>query len=121
MKIAVLDGTVYIKDFTDAEYQVMKSWGALRYVRGKKWMQGAVTLETLDDISRLTPLPPRAAALRKQLSDTQKAVDRLRTEEKPEALVRFPVKGSLYEHQIRAADMALVEFGLVDPEEVLKE
>ena len=47
-------------------------------------------------------------------------VDKMRVEKEPEALVKYPVQGSLYEHQVRAANMALLTFGLADPKEVLK-
>lgn len=120
MMMAIKDGAIYLKDFDSTQYGIMKSWGMLRYVRGKKWMEGPVSLELLDRVATLQPLPPRAAAMQKKLRDTQKAVDKLRVKKDPQPLVHFPVKGSLYAHQTRAADMALVEFGLVDPEEVLK-
>ena len=58
--------------------------------------------------------------LRQQLDETQRAVDKMRVEKEPEALVKYPVQGSLYEHQVRAANMALLTFGLADPKEVLK-
>lgn len=55
-----------------------------------------------------------------RLDETQRAVDKMRVEKEPEALVKYPVQGSLYEHQVRAANMALLTFGLADPKEVLK-
>ncbi len=119
MRMAIKDGKIYLIEFDSTQYGIMRSWGALRYVRAKQWMEGAVSLELLDKLAGITTLPPKAAELRKKLADTQKAIDILRTEEDPKPLVKFPVKGSLYKHQIRAADMALVEFGLVDPSEVL--
>lgn len=119
MRMAIKDGRIYIIEFDSTQYGIMRSWGTLRYVRANKWMEGAVSLELLDKLAGITALPPKAAELRKKLADTQKAIDTLRTEEDPKPLVKFPVKGSLYKHQIRAADMALVEFGLVDPETVL--
>lgn len=57
---------------------------------------------------------------RQRLDETQRAVDKMRVEKGPEALVKYPVQGSLYEHQVRAANMALLTFGLADPKEVLK-
>lgn len=119
MRMAIKDGRIYIIEFDSTQYGIMRSWGALRYVRAKQWMEGTVSLELLNKLAGITQLSPTAAALRKKLADTQKAVNILRTEEDPKPLVKFPVNGSLYKHQIRAADMALVEFGLVDPAEVL--
>lgn len=119
MKMAVKDGMIYIIEFTDYEFAAMRSWNSLRYVKGKCMMQGPVSLELLDRLAGLTTLPPRTAAVRDQLRRTQDAVDRLRTAKHVPDLVDFPVKGSLYEHQKRAAEMALVEFGLIDPGQVL--
>lgn len=119
MRMAIKDGRIYLIEFDSTQYGIMRSWGTLRYVRAKQWMEGTVSLELLNKLAGITQLSPTAAALRKKLADTQQAVDKLRTEEDPKPLVKFPVKGSLYKHQIRAADMALVEFGLVGPETVL--
>lgn len=119
MRMAIKDGRIYLIEFDDTQYGVMRSWGTLRYVRAKKWMEGPVSLELLEKLARITTLSPTAEQLRKKLADTQEAVDKLRTEKDPKPLVHFPIKGSLYKHQIRAADMALVEFGLVNPETVL--
>lgn len=119
MRMAIKDGKIYLIEFDSTQYGIMRSWGALRYVRAKQWMEGTVSLELLNKLAGITQLSPTAAALRKKLADTQQAVDKLRTEEDPKPLVEFPIKGSLYKHQVRAADMALVEFGLVDPAGVL--
>lgn len=119
MRMAIKDGRIYIIEFDSTQYGIMRSWGTLRYVRAKKWMEGDVSLEVLNKLAGITTLPPTAAALQKKLAETQQAVDQIRTEKDPEPLVKYPVKGNLYKHQTRAANMALVEFGLVDPEEVL--
>lgn len=119
MRMAIKDGKIYLIEFDSTQYGIMRSWGALRYVRAKQWMEGTVSLELLEKLARITTLSPTAEQLRKKLAGTQEAVDKLRTEKDPKPLVHFPIKGSLYKHQIRAADMALVEFGLVDPAEVL--
>ena len=36
----------------------------------------------------------------------------------PEPLYKFPVKMNLYRHQTRGANMALLTFGLIEPEQV---
>lgn len=120
MRMAIQNGIIYLIEFDNTQYGVMKSWNLLRYVKGKRRMEGPVSLDLLQRLSRITNLSPTAAELKEKLEKTQEAVDELRKEDDPKPLVDFPVKGSLYKHQIRAADMALVEFGLVDPNEVLK-
>ena len=74
----------------------------------------------LDKLSKIVRLPPAIESYRQRLDETQRAVDKMRIEKEPEALVKYPVQGSLYEHQVRAANMALLTFGLADPKEVLK-
>ena len=76
--------------------------------------------ELLDKLSKIVRLPPAIENYRQRLDETQRAVDKMRIEKEPEALVKYPVQGSLYEHQVRAANMALLTFGLADPKEVLK-
>ena len=76
--------------------------------------------ELLDKLSKIVRLPPAIESYRQRLDETQRAVDKMRVEKEPEALVKYPVQGSLYEHQVRAANMALLTFGLADPKEVLK-
>ena len=50
----------------------------------------------------------------------QDAVDaeRIRPDAEVEALYPFPVKADLFKHQIRAANMAGVIFGVISPDEI---
>ena len=63
-------------------------------------------------------LPGPYEAERQRRIQVHAAVDRERIKEDPKPAVRFPVKASLYKHQIRAANMALIMFGLIPPEVV---
>lgn len=83
-------------------------------------MIGDCSKELLDKLSKIVRLPPAIESYRQQLDETQRAVDKMRVEKEPKPLVSYPVQGSLYEHQVRAANMALLTFGLADPKEVLK-
>ena len=92
----------------------------MKYDRRKNMMIGDCSKELLDKLSKIVRLPPAIENYRQRLDETQRAVDKMRIEKEPEALVKYPVQGSLYEHQVRAANMALLTFGLADPKEVLK-
>ena len=70
--------------------------------------------ELLDKLSKIVRLPPAIESYRQRLDETQRAVDKMRVEKEPEALVKYPVQGSLYEHQVRAANMALMTFGFIE-------
>lgn len=121
MKIALQNGTVYIKDASPAQAAALKSWGLFQYDRKTGIYSGAETLELLSRVYKLTKaLPEPLMKELRRLQAVQDAVDVLRTEKDPKPLTKFPVKPKLYQHQIRAADMALVTFGLIPPEEVLK-
>lgn len=99
---------------------IIKSWNSMKYDRRKNMMIGDCSKELLDKLSKIVRLPPAIESYRQRLDETQRAVDKMRVEKEPEALVKYPVQGNLYEHQVRAANMALLTFGLADPKEVLK-
>ena len=99
-------------------YRTIASWGKLRYNKRMQALQGPVDLETLDNLSRFAQLPPEVERIRRALRERKDAIDAIRNAEHPKPLVQYPVKHSLFEHQVRGANMALVAFGIVDPKEV---
>lgn len=121
MKMAIRDGKILIAEADATQAAVLRSWGAFRYVRGRGWYEGELSRDLLNRLAKLIRLPGPIEAVRVQENRTQEAVDRLRTMQDPQPLRPVPLKGTLYQHQIRAYDMALVEMGFVDPEEVLRE
>ena len=76
-----------------------------------------VCAELLNRLSKLIPLPKPLNAERYRLNAVQEAVDaeRVRPVGELKPLVKYPVKRNLYAHQMRAANMALLTFGLMDP------
>lgn len=120
MKMAMKDGKIMLIEVDNTQMAIIKSWNSMKYDRRKSMMIGDCSKELLDKLSKIVRLPPAIESYRKRLDETQRAVDKMRVEKEPEALVKYPVQGSLYEHQIRAANMALLTFGLADPKEVLK-
>lgn len=120
MKMAMKDGKIMLIEVDNTQMAIIKSWNSMKYGRRKSMMIGDCSKELLDKLSKIVRLPPAIEKYRQQLDETQRAVDKMRIEKEPEALVKYPVQGSLYEHQVRAANMALLTFGLADPKEVLK-
>ena len=114
MKMAMKDGKIMLIEVDNTQMAIIKSWNSMKYDRRKNMMIGDCKL------SKIVRLPPAIESYRQRLDETQRAVDKMRVEKEPEALVKYPVQGSLYEHQVRAANMALLTFGLADPKEVLK-
>lgn len=120
MKMAMKDGKIMLIEVDNTQMAIIKSWNSMKYDRRKNMMIGDCSKELLDKLSKIVRLPPAIESYRQRLDETQRAVDKMRVEKEPEALVKYPVQGSLYEHQVRAANMALLTFGLADPKEVLK-
>lgn len=120
MKMALKDGRVYIIEADPTQASVIKSWNKMKWNRSRGWLEGDATLELLNKLAGLVPLPGPIEAVRAKGNKRQQVVDDIRAAKNPQPLAKFPVKKSLYQHQLRAADMALVAFGLLDAEAVEK-
>lgn len=117
--MAMKDGQIMLIEVDNTQMAIIKSWNAMRYDKRKNMMVGDVSKELLDKLASIVRLPSGIEAYRLKLDETQRAVDKMRTIKDPKPLVKYPVQGRLYEHQIRAANMALLTFGIIDPKEVL--
>ena len=118
MKMAMKDGKLMIKEADPTQSAVIKSWGTFKWQRGLQMFIGTADLETLTRLAKMVRLPPIIEEARIRMEKTQQAVEAERIMEHPKALTRYPVKLPLYEHQTRAANMALLTFGLLDPGKV---
>lgn len=89
----------------------------MKWNKRQNWWEGLVCAELLNRLSKLIPLPKPLNAERYRLNAVQEAVDaeRVRPTEDLKPFVKYPVKRNLYAHQMRAANMALLTFGLMDP------
>lgn len=123
MMMKLENGFVYVKDADKASQEsVIRSWGMMKWNRTNQWFEGEATRELLNRLRSITRLPAPIEEERLRLNRIQVAVDKVRTlpEKDLKPLVKYPVTKSLYTHQVRAANMALLTFGLVDPKEVLE-
>ena len=111
MRIAVKDGDVILQQLTSDQYNIIKSWNLMRWVRAEQALRGKVSIDLLDKLASLGKLPPHIEGIRSSLHHTADLVNGERNAEEPEPLVPYPVKKSLYKHQVRAANMALITFG----------
>ena len=122
MRMKMEDGFIYIIEADLTQNARIKSWGLMKWSRKNAMWTGLVGRELLNRLSSLVPLPAPVEAERKRLEEVQRAVDYERTlpadELKP--LAKYPVTKSLYAHQTRAANMAMLTFGIVDPKEVAR-
>lgn len=115
MKMALRDNTVFVKDMDNVQFSILKSWNLMRWDRSQQILHGPATGELLNKLAGLVRLPENIEAERQRLNGIQDAVDRERMNENPVPLYKPPVKLSLFKHQVRALNMCLLTFGLVDP------
>lgn len=115
MKIALKDGQLLIKDADSAQFAVIKSWGKMKWSRSEQMICGPADRELLNKLSGMVRLPPHIEAERQRLNEIQEAVDVERLNEHPVPMYPYPVRMKLYAHQVRAANMALMTFGLINP------
>lgn len=111
MKLALANDKIYIQA-SKQEYPIVKGLPNARF--DKKTMAWIIpnTLEMLDRIQRLVKLPEKMECERQRLRVKQELIDRERLTAEPKPLRKYPVKVSLFQHQVRGANMALYAFDL---------
>ena len=109
MKLTADAREVYIfaSELSDQEYMVLRSTGAWKWNRTKKRLEARITQDLLEHLALTVQLPEWAEAIRARLKLRDEEMARLRSEEHPTPVRPFPVRASLYEHQVRGANMAL--------------
>lgn len=118
MRIKMGEGKITLIECNQQQTSVIRSWGKMEYNRKTGSFTAPIGDEILQKIHDNGWLPGPYEAERQRRIRVHAAVDRERIKEDPKPAVRFPVKASLYKHQIRAANMALIMFGLIPPEVV---
>lgn len=87
MKIAIKDGDLLIQQVTPDQYNIIKSWNIMRWVRSEQVLRGKASVELLDKLTVFGRLPANIEALRKQLHHTADLVNAERNAEEPAPLV----------------------------------
>lgn len=118
MKMALKDGQIMIKEADNMQFQIIKSWNKLRWVKAEQMLQGPADGELLNKLAGLVRLPAVIEAERQRLNSIQDAVDKVRMCEDPVPIIEPPVKMKMFKHQVRGYLMALITFGLINPERV---
>ncbi len=121
MMIALDKGRILIKDEDTVQRAIITSWGKMRRDRRTKLLVGDCDLELMNKLAEIINLPPKIEKLRQKLNTIQNRVDEERIKENPEVLYPYPVTKKLYQHQVRAANMALLTFEMVDAKKGEKE
>ena len=121
MKMAMKDGQILIKDADNTQFTIIKSWSKMKWSRAERMFYGPAEIELLNKLAGIVRLPGPIEAERQRLNIISQAVDAERMKPEPEPLYKYPVKFPLYKHQTRAANMALITFGIVPPPENKRE
>ena len=111
MNITINKGDIVIQQVTSDQYQCIKSWNAMRWVRSEQALRGRMNLALLNRIKAIFGLPDHIEKERLRLKQIEDWVSGERNRENPEPLIDYPVKANLFKHQIRGANMALITFG----------
>ena len=111
------NGGLIVADVDSSQYAIIKSFNLMRWNKQRQWLEGPATMELLDKFAGMVRLPPTIEQERLRMHRLQDAIDKERMKEKPTDLYKYPIKGSLFIHQAKAANMALLTFGLISPEE----
>ena len=115
MKMRLENGILTVIEVDNLQFNVIKSWGRMKYSKKDKSLSGIADIELLDKLSEMVQLPAYIEKHRRNLHEIQNAVDLERTNPDPKPLAQFPVRIPLYQHQVRGANMALLTFGWIQP------
>jgi hypothetical protein len=118
--MALKDGQILIKEADNVQFQIIKSWGKMKWSRATQILSGVADIELLNKLAGLVNLPERIEAERERLNRIMEAVDKERVNENPVPMIDPPIKVSPFKHQIRGYNMALMVLGLVEPPRQLK-
>lgn len=105
---------IYIKDCDSTQFSIIRSWNKMKYDRKSKMLVGPCEIELLNKLAEMVRLPDRMERYRQKLNRIQLEVDKIRNADKAEPIIKPPVKVSLFNHQAKALNMALITFGVVD-------
>ena len=123
MKLALNCGVLRVREVTDFQYRALRDTGRLKWDKNLKELSGPASLELLEILANMVAkLPEPIEEYRQQLKKSQEAVDKLRLAEQPELLLKPQLKEGIkpFAHQTRGFDMAMVVFGMIEPEAVLQ-
>ena len=109
MKVAIKDGRIVLAQIEQARMDKLKKTGMLRWNRATRTYSAPVTLDLLEVLAQIFPLPDTVEAERRRLAGIVCQLDAQRAAAEPVTLTAYPVRAKLFSHQVRAANMALIQ------------
>ena len=119
MQQKIEDGVIFVKASKE-EGTKIKSWRMMNFNKDKGYWYGNISIPLLQNLMDIGGLIPKAKDTMEHLIKVQAAIDaeRVKPDEEVKCYIKPPVKAELFKHQARAMNMALINFGLIDPKEV---
>ena len=117
MRQKIDNGIIYVQPSKEEE-AVIKTWRMMKKDKEKGYWYGAISRPLLENLKRNGGLIPPAKKILDDMLTVQAAVDaeRIKPDKSISPRYKYPVKAKLFTHQVRAANMALMVFGVVPPE-----
>lgn len=109
MKVAIKNGRIILAQIEQARMDKLKKTGMLRWNKAARTYSAPVTLDLLDVLAQIFPLPDTVEAERRRLAGIARQLDAQRAASEPVPLTSYPVRAKLFRHQVRAANMALIQ------------
>lgn len=109
MKVAMKNGRIVLAQIEQARMDKLKKTGMLRWNKAARTYSAPVTLDLLDVLAQIFPLPDTVEAERRRLAGIARQLDAQRAASEPVPLTSYPVRAKLFRHQVRAANMALIQ------------
>lgn len=109
MKVAIKDGRIILAQIEQARMDKLKKTGMLRWNKAARTYSAPVTLDLLDVLAQIFPLPDTVEAERRRLAGIARQLDAQRAASEPVPLTSYPVRAKMFRHQVRAANMALIQ------------
>lgn len=114
MRIAMKKGQILLADIEPWRMEPLKKLGMLRWHKSSRTYSAPVNLDLLNALAGVFRLPDFIEEERQRLDCTARRIEGERNAENPVPIVPYPVKAKLFKHQIRAANMAMLQFSRRD-------
>lgn len=115
MKIAMKEGRIVLAEIEQARMDRLKKTRMLRWNKADRTYSAPVSLDLLNTLAGIFRLPDFVEKERRKLDYMARRLEGERNAAKPLPLVHYPVKAELFQHQVRAANMAMIQFAAKQP------
>lgn len=115
MRIAMKEGRIILAEIEQARMDRLKKTRMLRWNKADRTYSAPVSLDLLNTLAGIFRLPDFVEKERRKLDYMARRLEGERNAAKPLPLVHYPVKAELFQHQVRAANMAMIQFAAKQP------